>query len=77
VKGRSCLTNLIEFFKEVKMIDEGRAADTVYIDFSKAVDKVPRGRLAQKVKSHGIRGELAERLAHSRERVAVEECVSE
>ena len=26
VKGRSCLTNLIEFFEEVtKMIDEGKA----------------------------------------------------
>ena len=60
VKGRSCLTNLIEFFGEVtKMIDESRAVDVVYMDFSKAFDKVPHGRLVQKVKSHGIRGELA------------------
>ena len=60
VKGRSCLTNLIEFFKEVtKMIDEDRAMDVVYMDFSKAFDKVPHGRLVQKVKSHGIRDELA------------------
>ena len=42
VKGRSCLTNLIEFFEEVKkMIDEGRAVDVVYMDFSKAFDKIP------------------------------------
>ena len=60
VKGRSCLTNLIEFFEEVtKMIDEGRAVDVVDMDFSQAFDKVPHGRLMQKVKSHGIRGELA------------------
>ena len=60
VKGRSCLTNLIEFFEEVtKMIDEGRAVGVVYMDFSKAFDKVPHGRLVQKVKSHGIKGELA------------------
>ena len=41
------------------MIDEGRAVDVVYMDFSKAFDKVLHGRLVQKVKSHGIRGELA------------------
>ena len=82
VKGRSCLTNLIEFFEEVmEMIDEGRAVDVVYMDFNKAFDKVPHGRLVQKVKSHGIRGELARWmqnwLGHSRQRVAVEGCVSE
>ena len=60
VKERSCLTNLIEFFEEVtKAIDEGRAVDVVYMNFSKAIDKVPHGRLVQKVKSHGISGELA------------------
>ena len=54
------LTNLIEFFEEVtKMIDEGKAVDVVYMDFSKAFDKVLHGRLVQKVKSHGIRGQLA------------------
>lgn len=82
VKGRSCLTNLIEFFEEVtKMIDEGKAVDVVYMDFSKAFDKVPHGRLVQKVKLHGIRGELARWiqnwLGHRRQRVAVEGCVSE
>eukprot|EP00061_Rhincodon_typus_P009059 g32237.t1 len=44
VRGRSCLTNLIEFFEEVmKIIDEGKAVDVVYMDFSKAFDKVPHG----------------------------------
>ena len=79
VKGRSCLANLIELFEEVtKMIDEGRAVDVVYVDFSKAFDKVPHGKLVQKVKSHGIRGELARWiqnwLSQRRQRVAVEGC---
>ena len=58
------------------MIDEGRAVDVVYMDFSKAFDKVPHGRLVQKVKSHGIKGELdrwvQNWLGHRRQRVAVE-----
>ena len=56
VRGRSCLTNLIEFFEEVtKQVDEGKAVDVVYMDFSKAFDKVPRGRLMSKM-GHGIEG---------------------
>lgn len=39
VREKFCLTNLIEFFKELtKFIDEGSAVDTVHIDFSKAFD---------------------------------------
>lgn len=35
IKGRSYLTNLIHFFKEViKCIDGGRAVDVVYKEFS-------------------------------------------
>ncbi|GCB72660.1 hypothetical protein scyTo_0002117 [Scyliorhinus torazame] len=31
VKGRSCLTNLIEFFEKVtKQVDEGKAVDVVH-----------------------------------------------
>eukprot|EP00061_Rhincodon_typus_P007397 g29059.t1 len=34
--GKSCLTNLTEFFEEVtKRIDEGRVVDVTYMDFSK------------------------------------------
>eukprot|EP00061_Rhincodon_typus_P010363 g34598.t1 len=76
VQDRSCLTNLIEFFKEVtKVINEGRVVDVVYIDFSKAFDKVPHGRLIQKMKMHRIHGDLAaciqNWLAHRRQRVVV------
>ena len=63
------------------MIDESRAVDVVYMDFSKAFDKVPHGRLVQKVRSHGIRGELARWiqnwLGHRRQRVAIEGYISE
>eukprot|EP00061_Rhincodon_typus_P007818 g29885.t1 len=60
----------------MKVIDEGRAADVVYMEFSKAFDKVPHGRLIQKIKIHGIHGDLAawiqDWLAHRRQRVVVE-----
>ena len=68
-------------FEEVTKMIEGRAVDVVYMDFSKAFDKVPHGTLVQKVKLHGIRGELARWiqnwLGQRRQRVAVEGCVSE
>jgi len=55
VSGKSCLTNLIEFFEGVtKKVDEGSAVDIVYMDFSWAFDKILHGRLLQKVKAHGI-----------------------
>ena len=61
VKGKSCLTNLIEFFEVVtKCVDEDRAVDVVYMDFSKAFDKVPHGRLMKKVRRCGIEGHLAD-----------------
>ena len=60
MSGKSCLTNLIEFFEGVtKKEDEGSAVDVVYMDFGKAFDKVSHGRLLHKVKSHGIQGEVA------------------
>jgi len=77
VRGKSCLTSLIEFFVEVtKYVDEGRAVDVVYMEFSKAFDKVPHGRLMQKVRRHGIMGNLAtwikNWLTHRRQRVVVD-----
>eukprot|EP00061_Rhincodon_typus_P006699 g27627.t1 len=41
VRGKSCLTNLIEFFEEVtKRTDEGRMVDVIYMNFSKAFNKL-------------------------------------
>ena len=60
VSGKSCLTNLIEFFEGVtKKVDEGSAVDVVYMDFSQAFDKVPHGSLLHLVQSHTIKGEVA------------------
>jgi len=57
-RGRSCLTNLLEFFEEVyEMIDEGKPVDVIYLDFAKAFDKVPHKRLAKKLQACGIRGQ--------------------
>ena len=40
-KGRSCLTNLLDFFEDAtSTMDNCKAYDTVYLDFQKAFDKV-------------------------------------
>ncbi|CAM5165119.1 unnamed protein product [Natator depressus] len=58
-KGRSCLTNLLEFFEGVnKHEDKGDPVDIVYLDFQKAFDKVPHQRLLRKLSCHGIRGKI-------------------
>ncbi|CAM4408569.1 unnamed protein product, partial [Caretta caretta] len=55
--GRSCLTNLLEFFEGVnKHVDKGDPVDIVYLDFQKAFDKVPHQRLLRKLSCHGLRG---------------------
>uniref|UniRef100_A0A8C3TGZ7 Ataxin 7 like 1 n=1 Tax=Chelydra serpentina TaxID=8475 RepID=A0A8C3TGZ7_CHESE len=55
-KGKSCLTNLLEFFEGInKHVDKGDPVDIVYLDFQKAFDKVPHQRLLSKVSCHGIR----------------------
>ena len=58
-KGRSCLTNLLEFFEEVtSILDGGKPVDVIYLDFAKAFDKVPHRRLIRKLQSHGIQGQV-------------------
>ena len=58
-KGRSCLTNLLEFFEEVfEKIDEGKPVDVIYLDFAKAFDKVPHKRLIKKLQACGISGQV-------------------
>jgi hypothetical protein len=50
-KGRSCLTNLLEFLDKVtRHLDEEDCVDVIFMDFAKAFDKVPHGRLIDKVK---------------------------
>ncbi|CAM5136177.1 unnamed protein product [Eretmochelys imbricata] len=58
-KGKSCFTNLLEFFDGInKHVDKGDSVNILYLDFQKAFDKVPHQRLLSKVSSHGIRGKV-------------------
>ena len=58
-KGKSCLTNLLSFYRKVfETMDSGDRYDIVFLDFSKAFDRVPHGRLLSKVKAHGIGGKI-------------------
>ena len=56
---RSCLTNLLEFLEFVaEAVDRGELVDVIYLDFQKAFDKVPHARLLEKIKAHGITGNI-------------------
>jgi len=59
IKGRSCLTNLLEFFEVVtKNLDKGEPIDVIYLDFQKSFDKVPCRRLLNKLEANGIRSKV-------------------
>jgi ribonuclease P/MRP protein subunit RPP40 len=59
--GRSCVTNMIEFFDQVtKWTDDGESVDIAYFDFSKAFDKVCHERMIIKVEAAGITGKVKE-----------------
>ena len=77
ISGRSCLTNIVEFFDNVTAkLDEGDAIDLIYLDFAKAFDKVPYIRLQKKLEAHGICGKLLNWvkswLSNRRQRVGLE-----
>ncbi|XP_078083661.1 uncharacterized protein LOC144503028 [Mustelus asterias] len=56
MKGKSCLTNLLDFYEDVtSAVDRGEPVDVVFLDFQKAFDKVPHKRLLQKIGVHGVR----------------------
>src|SRR5215469_3088445 len=58
-RSRSCLTNLLEFFDVVvNAADICIAYDVIYLDFQKAFDTVPHVRLLEKLRAHGVRGNL-------------------
>ena len=75
--GKSCLSNLLEFFEVVtKILDKGEAVDLVYLDFAKAFDKVPHHRLFKKLEAHGLGGNvlnwIREWLNNRRQKVCIE-----
>ena len=54
-KGRSCLTNLLSFYKKVyEAADNDENYDIIYLYFNKIFDKVPYRRFLSKVRAHGI-----------------------
>ena len=59
VRGRSCLTNLLEAFESwTRLLDEGYEVDVIYLDYSKAFDSVSHKGLLTKLKFYEISGEL-------------------
>ena len=56
VKGKLCLTNLLESFETwTKALDEGYGLDIIiYLDYRKAFDMVPHQRLLHKLRLHGV-----------------------
>lgn len=77
LSGKSCLTNLIDFFETATgELDQGNDADIIYLDFSKAFDKVPHVRLGRKLEAHGIGGKflrwIQSWLSNRRQRVYVD-----
>ena len=59
MKGRSCLTNLLEYLNYVtEQVDCGNAIDVIYLDFAKAFDKVCHVKLVAKLEKLGIGGNL-------------------
>lgn len=58
-KGRSCLTNVLEFLQFTSnKVDRREPVDVIYLDFQKAFDTVPHRRLVLKLKALGIGGNL-------------------
>ena len=55
LRGRSCLTNLLEFMEYIsKWADDGSPVDVIYLDFQRAFYKVTHQRLLITLKYHGM-----------------------
>ena len=55
LRGRSCLTNLLESFEQwTAAVDDGYGLDVTYLDYRKAFDVDPHQRLLFKLGEYGI-----------------------
>ena len=73
LKARSCLPNLLCFFKEItKWVDDVSPVDVVYLDLQKAFDKVPHQRLLLKLNAHDVINGIEKWLTHRKQRVIVD-----
>ena len=82
IKGRSCMTQLIEVLNQwTNILDSGGSIDVAYLDIMKAFDTVPHERLLVKLSSYGIVGKTLEWiksfLTSRRQRVVVNGEVSD
>lgn len=60
-RGRSTVTNLLEFYHSMfETLDQTGAVDVLYLDFRKAFDKVPHKRLMLKVRALGVVGDASD-----------------
>ena len=59
IKGKSCLTNLLQTFEAwTTALDDGYDVHVVYLDYRKAFDTVPHARLLHKLATFGIDSHL-------------------
>jgi len=55
VRGRSCITQLLECLDEwTEILDLGGSIDVIYMDYAKAFDKVAHVRLLKKLEGYGV-----------------------
>ena len=58
--GRSCLTQLIDYYNRVlHQCETGANVDVIYLDFAKAFDKVDHNILLSKIRNMGIGGKVS------------------
>jgi len=82
VKGKACVTNLLETLDLItRALCDGHAVDVLYLDFLKAFDMVLHRRLIHKLKGYGLRENLLcwfrSFLNGRRQRVVLGDTVSE
>ena len=59
IKGKFCMTQLLEFLEEsTEVSDNGDEINVIYLDFCKAFDKVSLKRLLKQVEEYGIKGNI-------------------